>query len=96
MGADEQVNWGRGSDPSTVHLAPNTGVRNKMGGRTKGEKGRNVTCPVCGRWFARRWNMRLHYRTHTGEKPYKCDICGHEFSGKSNWNRHMRTHVRLN
>ena len=47
-------------------------------------------CPVCHKKQKSLRNFEEHFRTHTGDKPYKCDICGHEFSRERNCNSHMK------
>lgn len=52
-----------------------------------------LKCHICGREFARRTNLLLHYRTHTGEKPYTCDVCGKSFSQSGSLKAHKRIHT---
>lgn len=52
-----------------------------------------ITCPVCGKGFNHKNNYLKHYRTHTGEKPYKCTLCPYRAAQKVHLQHHiMRIH----
>ncbi|KRT82947.1 zinc finger protein [Oryctes borbonicus] len=49
-------------------------------------------CDTCGKGFARKDKLILHYRVHTGYKPYKCSYCEKSFTKKDYLVMHERIH----
>lgn len=50
-------------------------------------------CELCGSEFVHRTHLKIHQRTHTGEKPYKCEFCGRSFAQKGNLHVHIKIHT---
>nr|XP_042899229.1 zinc finger protein 808 [Parasteatoda tepidariorum] len=48
-------------------------------------------CSYCGKQFARRDNLKVHERIHTGQKLYKCTFCDHSANHLSN----LKVHIKL-
>ena len=49
-------------------------------------------CIICQRVLSCKSALVMHYRTHTGERPYKCKICQRTFTTKGNLKTHMGVH----
>ena len=49
-------------------------------------------CAVCLRTLSCRSALLMHYRTHTGERPFRCRLCRRAFTTKGNLKTHMGVH----
>jgi uncharacterized Zn-finger protein len=58
-----------------------------------GKKGK-YPCRYCGKLIRNKFDLSIHERSHTGERPFVCPVCNKGCSTKSNLKAHAVVHIK--
>ena len=83
VGVGDPVVGGPGGVPPPVGGPPTGGPPAVGGGKaaakTANANKKRYTCEVCQKRFSTAWYVRVHRKSHSGERPYICHNCGKGF-----------------
>ncbi|XP_035024918.1 zinc finger and BTB domain-containing protein 24 [Hippoglossus stenolepis] len=77
----------KGDQDTAVNKEP------KKRGRKRKYPNTEARCEDCDKVFKNHLFLKIHQRTHTGEKPFRCQVCGNSFTQKHTLLVHQRIHT---
>ncbi|XP_035989366.1 zinc finger protein 431-like isoform X3 [Fundulus heteroclitus] len=87
----------------SFHISPVVQTKDQEGSSSTGSESQSPTdtkkgsfkCDICGRSYKTKYNLKVHFQTHTGEIPFSCELCGKGFFRRDKLKLHLRTHTDL-
>ena len=67
-------------------------VRHKELKHFNGTTTKDHKCDTCDKIFSSRYDLKIHQRRHTGERPYLCNVCGKSFTRRETLIEHSYIH----